>query len=83
MARHIATKQIRYAGKTINVGDEFEPTERDGRLLVAIGKAKVATHDADPAPKYETRDVSDDDKPDQDRGERQKRHYNRRDLTAR
>lgn len=34
-----ATKSLRYAGKDLHVGDEFEATDRDGRVLKAIGKA--------------------------------------------
>lgn len=39
---HIAKKSMRYGGKSLAPGDAFAPRERDGRLLVAIGKAEIA-----------------------------------------
>ena len=39
----IAVKAMRYAGRDLMPGDEFEPqSDRDARLLRAIGKAKDA-----------------------------------------
>lgn len=39
----IAVKAMRYGGKSLLPGDEFEPkSERDARILRAIGKAKDA-----------------------------------------
>jgi len=34
-----ATTELRYAGVTLHAGDAFEATDRDARLLKAIGKA--------------------------------------------
>jgi hypothetical protein len=37
----IATKSFRYAGKALQPGTSFQARNRDGRLLVAIKKAKL------------------------------------------
>lgn len=65
----IAVKAMRYAGRDLMPGDEFEPqSDRDARLLRAIGKAKVAN------PVDDT-DRDDDGKP-------EKRAYRRKDMKA-
>lgn len=38
----IATKPLLYAGQSLNVGDEFEASEKDAKLLKAIRKAEDA-----------------------------------------
>jgi len=45
MPKLVATKELFYAGKTRNVGDEFDASDKDAKILKAIGKA------SDPAPK--------------------------------
>lgn len=37
-----ATKALRYAGRSLVAGDDFEASAKDARLLKAIGKAKDA-----------------------------------------
>lgn len=34
-----ATKALRYAGQSLEVGDKFEASDRDARLLKAVGRA--------------------------------------------
>ena len=68
----IAVKAMRYAGQWLYPGDEFEPkSERDARILRAIGKA--ADGEAQEAEAMEPLD--DDDKP-------KKRAYRRKDMKA-
>lgn len=38
----IAQKSLRYAGRSLVAGDKFEASDRDARLLKAIGKAADA-----------------------------------------
>jgi hypothetical protein len=38
----IATKSMRFAGRSLNIGDEFEASEKNGKLLKAIKKADDA-----------------------------------------
>lgn len=65
----IAVKAMRYAGRDLMPGDEFEPqSDRDARLLRAIGKAK----DAEPV---DDTDHDDEDAP-------KKRTYRRKDMKA-
>lgn len=64
--KYVATKAMRYGGRSLAPGDEFDASGRDGRLLVAIGKARLAPDapvEADPPAK-------------------QSRAYKRRDLRA-
>lgn len=42
MPKLVATKGLRYATRRMMAGDEFEASNRDARLLVAIGKARPA-----------------------------------------
>lgn len=59
----VAAKHMRYAGKVYETGDSFSATSRDGRILVAIGKAKAAEPaaetkaDAKDSRKYKRRDM--------------------------
>lgn len=36
----IATKELRYGDRTVHPGEPFDASEKDARLLKAIGKAK-------------------------------------------
>lgn len=38
----VAKKALRYAGRSLVPGDEFEASSKDARLLKAIGKAEEA-----------------------------------------
>jgi hypothetical protein len=64
----IATKSLAYASKRYEVGEKFEANNRDARILVAIGKAKLAPADAAPVEDDETKPA--------------KRTYKRRDMKA-
>lgn len=35
----IAKKSLRYAGQSLEVGDKFEASEKDARILKAVGRA--------------------------------------------
>jgi hypothetical protein len=39
--RLVATKEVYYASKTRKVGDEFEATDQDARILVGLEKAEL------------------------------------------
>lgn len=53
----IAQKPLRYAGVSLNVGDEFEASDKDAGLLKVIGKAKDAPAVYDPVePRREIQD---------------------------
>lgn len=39
MPQLIAKKSLRYAGQSLEVGDKFEASEKDARLLKAVGRA--------------------------------------------
>lgn len=71
----IATKPLLYAGQSLNVGDEFEASEKDAKLLKAIRKAEDAPEKAvaesEPEPAlakrtYKTRRMKADDAEDED-----------------
>lgn len=47
--RLIAEKNMRYSTRRLLPGDEFEASRRDGRVLVAIGRARLAPPEADAA----------------------------------
>lgn len=38
----VATKPLLYAGQSLNVGDEFEASEKDAKILKAIRRAEDA-----------------------------------------
>ena len=68
----IAVKAMRYGGKSLLPGDEFEPrTPRDARILRAIGKAK----DAEP-------EVAKPESEAPDERSHKKRAYRRKDMNA-
>lgn len=44
----VASKSMRYGTRMLQAGDTFDAKERDARLLIAIGRAKLAPDE--PAP---------------------------------
>jgi hypothetical protein len=55
-----ALKPFPYAGKNIRPNDDFTASDRDARLLIAIGKAKARVYDEPPAKatrRYKRRDL--------------------------
>lgn len=36
----VAAKELRYAGRSLKAGESFEASEKDAKVLKAIGKAK-------------------------------------------
>lgn len=78
----IATKSMLFGGRSLNVGDEFEASDRNGRLLKAIRKAKdpdepPATALPAPAP-----DPLDHDGDGKKGGSKKGLKYKRRDMQA-
>lgn len=72
----IATKSLVYASKRREVGEPFEASNRDGRILIAIGKARVPDSVGPaPAPVVAEPDAGKEAKP-------AKRAYRRRDMRA-
>lgn len=68
--RLTAKKELRYAGRQVLAGKEFEATEKDAKILIAINRACLAV---DPMPEAE---------PEQKEEAPIKRTYKRRDMTA-
>ena len=64
----VAIKSLVYASKRREVGEPFEANNRDARILVAIGKAKLAEAAVTPVEDDETKPT--------------KRGYKRRDMKA-
>lgn len=50
----VMARELRYAHRSMVAGDEFEASEKDARVLRAIGKAKDAVQTT-PAPKRTAR----------------------------
>lgn len=46
----VATREVRYAAKQYRLGDKFEASEKDARILKAIKKAKDAPPTPAPVP---------------------------------
>lgn len=67
-------KAHRYGGKPLVPGDEFEARDRDVRILTALGRAERVV--VAPAVEPEEEDAP------EVAGEKPKRRYKRRDLTA-
>ncbi|MBK3872143.1 hypothetical protein GFL01_10150 [Pseudomonas stutzeri] len=65
-----AKKELRYAGRQVLAGKEFEATEKDAKILIAINRASWAV---DPVPEPQ---------PEQKEEAPKKRAYKRRDMTA-
>lgn len=72
----IATKSLAYASKRREVGEPFEASNRDGRILIAIGKARAAER-ADRVVEPVVVEPADDDE-----AKPRKRAYRRRDMRA-
>ncbi len=68
--RLTAKKELRYAGRQVLAGKEFEATEKDAKILIAINRACLAV---DQMPEAE---------PEQKEEAPKKRTYKRRDMTA-
>lgn len=47
----IATRPMVYGTRRLKAGDSFTASRTNGRVLVAINKAKLATEEKDAAPK--------------------------------
>lgn len=77
----IATKSMRFAGRSLKAGDEFEASDRNGRLLKAIQKAEDATAPAAEAP-TEPHDPLDHDGDGRKGGSKKGIKYKRRDMQA-
>lgn len=80
----IATKSMLFGGRSLNVGDEFEASDRNGRLLKAIRKAKDPD---DPIEAVPLAAASDPDPLDHDGdgkkgGSKKGMKYTRRDMQA-
>lgn len=95
MIRLRATREVYYASKTRNTGDEFEASESDAKLLVGIGKAEYVQEEKKPEPpkQLETRalkaeepsDIDEKPAPEEPEAEvtpRRGRRYMRRDMQA-
>lgn len=81
----IATKSMLFGGRSLNVGDEFEASDRNGRLLKAIQKAKDPDEvPAVPAPNPDARkpDPLDHDGDGKKGGSKKGVKYQRRDMRA-
>lgn len=70
--RLTAKKELRYAGRQVLAGKEFEATEKDAKILIAINRACLAV---DPMPEPEP-------EPEQKEEAPKKRTYKRRDMKA-
>lgn len=42
MPKLVATKAVRYAGKEMAAGEEFDASDKDAKLLIAVHKAELA-----------------------------------------
>lgn len=74
----IATKSVKHGSARHEPGDIFTANNRDGRILIAIGKARLAdvpSNSAPPAP-------SNTQKPATAKTGKAKGKYKRRDMTA-
>lgn len=87
----VATKELRYAGKTMLANASFEASEKDAKLLVQIGKARISNAPRPKsvdlpkevmsrAPAIETKVETAE--PVAEPVEAPKRHYRRRDMSA-
>lgn len=86
--RLIAVKEVWYDGRTRYLGDEFEASDMDARILTAVDipggpKARPAGKRIEPTPKsvVEARDMTAEEETQTDKPQR-RRIYQRRDLTA-
>lgn len=87
MPRLTTLKLTTYAGKTYHEGDEFDATDADAKVLIAVEHAKLAPTpskppapaSADPAPRKEAAPTGGDAPVS---APHNKRQYKRRDLRA-
>lgn len=77
MMELVAIKSLAYAGKRREVGESFEASNRDARILVAIRKAKVAE-----VVKPVVAPVAQDESEVEENTAPRKRPYRRRDMRA-
>jgi len=75
--RLIVKKPFPYAGKRRAIGEAFEATGRDARLLCALGKARAA-EPGDEEPEPPVLEPAEDIEP----APRARRQYRRRDMVA-
>lgn len=68
--KYVAKRPLTYRGQRVEVGDEFEPSRQDGRLLQALGHADLVADGSEP-----------DEKP-KAKKKTKKRAYKRRDMEA-
>lgn len=66
--KYVAKRPLTYRGQRVDVGDEFEPSRQDGRLLQALGHADLVADEPDEKPKSKKK--------------AKKRAYKRRDMEA-
>lgn len=61
----IAAKELHYAGRTVWPGEAFNATDRDGKLLVRLGKARISDGRSNPTdlPKQAHEDDGADERP--------------------
>lgn len=80
----IATKSMLFGGRSLNIGDEFEASDRNGRLLKAIRKAKDPDEPVKAAPPAATpeQDPLDHDGDGKKGGSKKGAKYKRRDMQA-
>lgn len=71
----IALKELRYAGRQLAAGEEFDASDRDGRLLTLIGKAEVAESAIGESEPEEVAPTTEQEQP-------KRRTYRRRDMRA-
>ena len=81
MMKLIATKSMRFAGQSLNPGDSFEASERNARLLKAIGKADDAPAQEIPR-QTKAVDPLDHDGDGRKGGSKKGTTYKRRDMRA-
>lgn len=46
----VINRDLRYAGQQLDVGDEFDASDKDARILIGLRKAKVAVKKPPPVP---------------------------------
>lgn len=66
--KYVAKRPLTYRGQRVEIGDEFEPSRQDGRLLQALGHADLVADGSDEKPKAKKKT--------------KKRAYKRRDMEA-
>ena len=65
--KYVAKRPLTYRGQRLEIGDEFEPSRQDGRLLQALGRAALVADEKPKAKKkakkraYKRRDMEAED----------------------